>query len=669
MLIPDEVFIRSSAFKIMIHTTLFLLERSPMRVQWNIASLCISAMVIGVLVVPSPALALEGESTYVVQVAPGNQQAVAAQIEDIGGVVTSVLDEALDGLVVSLTPTEATLVARETTNTSISAAQPLQLMTTQDTTGTTGTGTGVGKYNMWNLSRLDQTSLPVDTSYTYPASAGSGVFVYVVDTGINALPDFAGHFAPGRNFATSDQSENDAADCTAGAGATGHGTHVAGIVGSRTFGVAKNVTLVPVRIFDCAGASNTATAIEALNWIVKDLATKPAGTRAVVNMSFGTAAGTRNLTLETVVANLTADDIVVVVAAGNDNADACNTSPGAAPSALTVGATNASDARSSFSNFGKCLDVFAPGGETSPGEGIWSLKWDNSSQVLSYPGTSQAAPHVAGIAALALAANPSLSVAEISSQIINNAVADKISNPGTSSPNRLANMSWLNSPATAPTPTTTPESTPGTNANLVRNLYHDFLSRTASADEVNYWAGELNTGRATQASLTTILSTSDEWIRVVIRGFYVDTLGREPDSAGYQYWIDRARGGEPIADIGAFFYGSDEYFNGFGQSNNRAWVSDLYTKLMLRSADSGGLNYWLGQLSSGMSRTAVSRWFYQSPEKLGLRVDALYSKLLNRGSDPDGRAYWSGVLASAGDLRLASFLASSPEYFNRRFTG
>jgi subtilisin family serine protease len=646
MLIPDEVFIRSSAFKIMIHTTLFLLERSPMRVQWNIASLCISAMVIGVLVVPSPALALEGESTYVVQVAPGNQQAVAAQIEDIGGVVTSVLDEALDGLVVSLTPTEATLVARETTNTSVTPAQSVQLMNTQDTTGGSG-------YSMWNLSRLDQVALPVEKTFTYPTSSGSGVVVYVVDSGITASnPDFVGHVVDGRNFVPAEPLNN-TGDCN------GHGTHVAGTIGSKSFGVAKNVTLVPVRVFNCSGASDSGQLLTALDWIMSDLASRPAGTRAIVNMSLGVVnearAPSMDSNLDSAVEKLIARDIVVVVAAGNANADACAGSPGAVPNALTVGATNISDARSSFSNFGSCLDVFAPGEE------IWSLKWDDDNRVSRYSGTSQAAPHIAGIAALALAANPSLTVAQVSSQIVANASAGRVTNLGGGSPNLLANMSWLNS--------STPVSVAGTNTNFVRNLYRDFLSRTASADEVNYWAGELNAGRATQASLTTILATSDEWIRVVIRGFYVDTLGREPDAAGYQYWIDRARGGEPIADIGAFFYGSDEYFKGYGQSNNRTWVSDLYTKLMLRSADSGGLNYWLGQLSSGMSRTVVSRWFYQSPEKLGLRVDALYSKLLGRGSDPGGRIYWSGVLVTAGDLRLASFLASSPEYFGRRFTG
>lgn len=631
------------------------LKELPMRALWITASLCISALAVGVVVPLSPAFADNAEATYVIQVAPGDQDLVAAQIENLGGVVTSVLDSALDGLVVTLTPDEASLTAASTNATEVLPAKSVQLMTTQDTTGGTG-------YSEWNLSRLDQTSLPVDTSYTYPASAGSGVLVYVVDSGISASnTGFDGHVVAGHNFA-SDQAPTDTTDCGTGTSTSkGHGTHVAGTIGSQTFGVAKNVTLVPVRIFDCSGASNTATAITALDWVASDLASRPTGTRAVVNMSFGTANGTRDFALESAVANLTAKNIVVVVAAGNDTADACHGSPGFVASALTVGATNNADARSSFSNFGTCVDLFAPGGETPPGEGIWSLYLANSTDRSEMRGTSMAAPHVAGIAALNLALDPYLTSAQIGSQIVANATAGVVTDPRSGSPNLLANMSWLNS--------VPPPSVPGTNANFVRNIYHDFLSRTPDTSELNYWVTELDSGRATQASLTRIVSRSDEWIRVVIRGFYVDTLGREPDGAGYQYWIDRARSGEPIADIGAFFYGSDEYFNGYGQGNNRAWVSDLYTKLMLRAADSDGVNYWLSRLSSGMTRTAVSRWFYQSPEKLGLRVDALYTKLLNRGSDPGGRIYWAGVLANSGDLELASFLASSPEYFNRRFTG
>jgi hypothetical protein len=175
----------------------------------------------------------------------------------------------------------------------------------------------------------------------------------------------------------------------------------------------------------------------------------------------------------------------------------------------------------------------------------------------------------------------------------------------------------------------------------------------------------LLSGRRTQAELTSTLSRSDEWIQTVIRGFYVDTLGREPDAAGYQYWINRARNGMPIADIGSFFYGSDEYFQTIGHSDYNVWIGDLYQKLMTRAGDPGGVAFWVGRLNSGMSRPAVSHWFYQSPEKLGLRVDALYSKLLNRGSDPGGRAYWAARLYNEGDLALASQLASSPEYFGR----
>lgn len=207
----------------------------------------------------------------------------------------------------------------------------------------------------------------------------------------------------------------------------------------------------------------------------------------------------------------------------------------------------------------------------------------------------------------------------------------------------------------------------GRNRNFVRVLYKDFLNRDATEGEVSYWSGELNSGRISQGTLTTNLSRSDEWVQAVIRGFYLDTLGREPDAAGYQYWIGRARAGMPIADIGSFFYGSDEYFQTTGQSNYTVWIGDLYQKLMRRGGDPGGIAYWVGKLNSGMSRPAVSHWFYQSPEKLGLRVDSLYAKLLNRGSDPGGRAYWAGRLYGEGDLALASQLASSPEYYGRQF--
>lgn len=209
---------------------------------------------------------------------------------------------------------------------------------------------------------------------------------------------------------------------------------------------------------------------------------------------------------------------------------------------------------------------------------------------------------------------------------------------------------------------------PGTLENFVMNLFYDFVGRPATYDEIYDWSTNLRYGIWSRSSVTNVMSKSDTYIRSMIYNFYFDTLGREPDQAGYQYWIDTAKNGRPIADIGSFFYGSDEYFQGFGHGNNADWIRDLYLKLMLRPADEGGLNYWVGKLASGqMNRTQVAMWFYQSPEKRGLRVDALYQNLLGRASDPGGRAYWANRLTAEGDIALSNSLASSPEYFSKQF--
>jgi hypothetical protein len=209
---------------------------------------------------------------------------------------------------------------------------------------------------------------------------------------------------------------------------------------------------------------------------------------------------------------------------------------------------------------------------------------------------------------------------------------------------------------------------PGTLDNFVMNLFYDFIGRPATYDEISDWSTNLRYGIWSRSSVTNVMSTSDSYIRSMIYNFYIDTLGREPDQAGYQYWINTAKNGRPIADIGSFFYGSDEYFQGYGQGNNADWIRDLYLKLMLRPADDGGLNYWVGKLASGqMNRTQVAMWFYQSPEKRGLRVDALYQNLLGRASDPGGRAYWANRLTAEGDIALSNSLASSPEYFSKQF--
>jgi hypothetical protein len=181
---------------------------------------------------------------------------------------------------------------------------------------------------------------------------------------------------------------------------------------------------------------------------------------------------------------------------------------------------------------------------------------------------------------------------------------------------------------------------------------------------VNYWAGRLAGGQIDRYGLATTLSRTDEWITTVITNFYRDTLGREPDAAGLRGWIDAARSGMPIAQIAAAFYSSQEYFTKVGHNDYATWVADLYRKLLLREADSGGIAGWVAALRGGMPRDTVSFGFYQSQEKLGVRITALYQKLLGRAPESGAIPNWAPFVANQGDLVLAAALAASNEYYN-----
>ncbi|MEX8492832.1 S8 family serine peptidase [Sphaerotilus sp.] len=282
----------------------------------------------------------------------------------------------------------------------------------------------------WGLDRVDQRALPLSTTYSYSTTA-AGISAYIIDTGILAShTDFGGRVRTGFTAIT---DGNGTTDCN------GHGTHVAGTVGSATWGMAKGVGLVPVRVLDCAGSGTASGVIAGIDWVVAN-AVKP----AVGNLSL---VGGVSAALDTAVANAVASGITMVVAAGNDGLDACNASPARTPTAITVGATTSLDTRASYSNWGTCLDLFAPGDAISS-TGIAST---TASAVLS--GTSMAAPHVAGLAALALATSPAATPAQIASLIQTAATPAVVTDAGTGSPNLLA-YTGVGTIATPPVPLT-----------------------------------------------------------------------------------------------------------------------------------------------------------------------------------------------------------------------
>ncbi|WP_330439413.1 S8 family serine peptidase [Micromonospora sp. NBC_00821] len=279
----------------------------------------------------------------------------------------------------------------------------------------------------WGLDRIDQRNRPLDSSYTYPNTA-SNVHAYIIDTGIRfSHNDFGGRATSGYDAVDGGSAD----DCN------GHGTHVAGTVGGSAYGVAKGVQLVGVRVLNCSGSGTNAGVIGGVDWVTAN-AIKP----AVANMSLG---GGANSSLDNAVRNSIASGVTYGLAAGNDNgANACNTSPARTTEAITVGSTTSSDARSSFSNIGTCLDIFAPGSS------ITSAWYNSNTATNTISGTSMATPHVVGAAALVASANPSWTPAQVRNQLVANATPNVVTNPGSGSPNLLL---YVGTGSTPPPPT------------------------------------------------------------------------------------------------------------------------------------------------------------------------------------------------------------------------
>lgn len=366
---------------------------------------------------PAPVAGALIEDSYIVVLEDGDaaraevRSTASSLVQKYGGEVRHSYTHAVRGFSASMSPEQA---ERLEADPSVAYVEQNRVMTAADTQSPVPS---------WGLDRIDQPELPLDDSYTY-GNSGTGVTAYIVDTGIlTTHQDFGGRAVSGTDTVDGD---DDATDCA------GHGTHVAGTVGGSSYGVAKDVSLVAVRVLDCGGSGSFDGVIAGIDWVTAD---HEAGVPAVANMSLG---GGFSQAVNDAVAAAVADGVTFALAAGNDSgADACDGSPSSTPEAITVGATEDTDARASYSNIGTCVDIFAPGTD------ITSAWYTGDSDENTISGTSMATPHVAGAAALVLGGNPAATPAEVGDALTGAAVPDAVTDPGTGSPNLLLNVSGL----------------------------------------------------------------------------------------------------------------------------------------------------------------------------------------------------------------------------------
>jgi subtilisin family serine protease/phosphodiesterase/alkaline phosphatase D-like protein len=357
-------------------------------------------------------------SNYIVKITPEARATVESAIKNAGGRVDGQFKYAFDGFIINLPDMLIPILKKIPNILTVEKDMPVNGLAIQENQTPTPS---------WGLDRTDQreivsTATGYQGSYGY-RSAGRGATIYIGDTGIYQHEDIAGRISTSGFSGISDG--NGTVDCN------GHGTHVSTTAAGSKYGIAKNATLVPVRILGCGGMGSYATVIAGLDWILSPQNPNPK-TQAVLNLSIGGAAST---SINDAILRLTNAGITVVAAAGNESTDACTRSPASAPSAITVGATTVLDARASFSNFGSCVDIFAPGAGITGG-------WIGSpSASVTISGTSMATPHVTGAAAVYLGLNPTASVAQVADALKAEATKGAVTNIDANTVNNLLYLS------------------------------------------------------------------------------------------------------------------------------------------------------------------------------------------------------------------------------------
>jgi subtilisin family serine protease len=335
-------------------------------------------------------------------------QSVRSQAQSMtstyGGTATYTYQAALKGYNATMSEAQAKRVAADPTVAYVQQNREVHVLTDQPNPPS------------WGLDRVDQRDLPLNNLYQY-ATTASNVTAYVIDTGIRTTHSTFGGRA---TWGTNTTGDGNNTDCN------GHGTHVAGTIGGSQYGLAKGVNLVAVKVLDCGGSGSFAGVAQGIDYVTAQHAT---GAAAVANMSLG-AQGSDAAT-ETAVRNAITDGVVFGIASGNSGADACNFTPARVAEAITVNASTRTDGRASFSNFGSCTDIFAPG------EGITSSWNTDDTATNTISGTSMATPHVVGAAALYLGANPAATPAAVQAALKSAGTPNKITNPGAGSPNTL----------------------------------------------------------------------------------------------------------------------------------------------------------------------------------------------------------------------------------------